>query len=81
MFNPIKNKYMKKHKYLYELLGVLFIIIGVVLYPTPIPGTTLIIILGLIFIIGKNKTLYLLKKHLNKDFLRSLKIDKIIKKL
>ena len=65
----------------HKVLGSIFILIGLIFYTTPVPGTTFLIILGLIFLFGKKKTLYLLKDHLNKKVFKSLRIKSIIKKI
>ncbi|MFA6354990.1 MAG: hypothetical protein WCW65_01015 [Candidatus Paceibacterota bacterium] len=68
---------VKFHKF----LGAIFILVGLTFYPTPIPGTTILIIMGLILVFGKRKTLVLLKEHLNKKVFKYLRINKIFKKL
>lgn len=73
----IANKQNNIHK----VLGATFIIIGVVLYPTPIPGTTILAVLGFIWFMGKNKTLVFLKSLLNKSIFKKLQIKNIIKKI
>ena len=72
---------MKEKINLHKVLGAILFLVGLILYPTPIPGTTMMMILGLILLFGKKKTLKLLKDHLNKKVFKYLKINKIIKKL
>lgn len=69
------------NKYIHKIIGIFFIIIGIVLYPTPIPGTTLLIILGFVWFMGKNKTLIFLKRVLNKKIFIDLKIKSLVKKI
>lgn len=71
---------MKESKTFHKILGFVLIFGGIILYPTPIPGTTLLIILGLIWIIGEQKTLHFLKKILSKKILKKLKIKSFMKK-
>ena len=72
---------MKEKINFHKVLGSILILIGLILYPTPVPGTTFLIILGLIFVYGKGKALILLKKHLNNKVFKYLKINKIFKKI
>lgn len=65
----------------HKLLGLLLIITGVIFYPTPIPGTTFLIILGFIWMIGAHKTSRFLKNILGPKIFKSLKLDKLIQKL
>ncbi|MFA6602138.1 MAG: hypothetical protein WCT02_04790, partial [Candidatus Paceibacterota bacterium] len=62
-------------------LGALFIITGVIFWITPIPGTTLLIILGFVWLVGKNKTSYFLKEVLGKKIFKFLKVERVVKKL
>jgi chromate transport protein ChrA len=71
---------MNKSTKIHKILGIIFIFIGIILYPTPIPGSTLLVVLGFIWIIGKKRTLHFLKEKLNKKLFKFLKIKKIIKK-
>lgn len=76
----IKNPF-EKDKYHNKVLGVIFIIIGIIFYITPIPGTTFLIILGCVMFIGKNKTLNFFKRILSSKTFKFLKIKKIIKEI
>ena len=71
----------KKWKIFYKTLGFIFIVVGVSLYWTPVPGTTILIILGLEWFIGKSKTLSFFKENLNKKVFRYLRLGAIIKKM
>ena len=72
---------MEEKVTVHKVLGAIFVLVGLIFYPTPIPGTTFLIILGLIFLFGKKKTLHLLKNHLNKKVFKFLRIKSIMKKL
>lgn len=65
----------------HKILGILFIITGVIFWITPIPGTTLLIILGFVWLIGKNRTTYFLKEILGKKVFKFLKVRSVVKKL
>jgi uncharacterized membrane protein YbaN (DUF454 family) len=65
---------MKGWELFHKIIGVLFILIGVVFYFTPLPGTTLLIIIGFIWLVGKNKTIHFTKEILGKKLFKSLKI-------
>ena len=69
------------NKYNHKILGVIFIIIGILFYLTPLPGTTFLIILGCVLFIGKNKTLVFFKKILNNKTFKFLKIKKTVKEI
>jgi len=68
-------------KKFHRILGALFIAVGVIFWITPIPGTTLLIILGFVWLVGKNRTLYFLKEVLGKKIFEFLKVRRIIKKI
>jgi hypothetical protein len=72
---------MEKWEYFHKILGIIFIVIGIIFYPTPIPGTTALIILGFILLIGKKRTSYFLKEVLSEKMFKFLKIKNLIKKL
>jgi uncharacterized membrane protein HdeD (DUF308 family) len=72
---------MKKHKLTSEILGIVLIFIGIIFYLTPIPGTTVLIILGLVWVIGVEKTMSFFKKHLSKENFKRFKIRSIIRKI
>jgi len=71
-----KDKYETFHK----ILGIVFISIGVIFYITPLPGTTILIIIGFILLIGEKRTKHFLKEILGKKVFKYLKINKIIKR-
>lgn len=72
---------MDKWGILHKTLGFIFITIGLVFYMTPVPGTTLLIVLGFVWLIGEKKTLYFLKKILSKKTFKFLKIKRVIEKI
>jgi len=72
---------MKKWHPFHKVLGTLFLITGVIFYITPIPGTTLLIILGLVWLIGKNRTTYFFKEIMGKKVFKFLRLGKLIKKM
>lgn len=69
------------NKNIHKIIGIFFIIIGILLYPTPIPGTTILAVLGFVWFMGKDKTLVFLKKILSKNIFRKFKIKSLIKKI
>jgi len=71
----------EKLKYLHKILGIMFIIIGIIFYPTPLPGTTLLILLGFVWFVGKKKTIESFKSVLSHKAFSFLKIKKIVSKL
>jgi len=71
---------MKEWKKLHIVLGILFIVVGITFYITPIPGTTLLIITGFVWLMGKDKTVYFLKKVLGEKGFKFFKIERIIEK-
>ena len=52
-----------------------------VFYFTPLPGTTLLIIIGFIWLVGKNKTIHFIKEVLGKKLFKSLKIKGAFRKV
>ncbi len=72
---------MNEWKNYHKAIGVIFIGTGIIFYPTPIPGTTILIILGFVWLIGKKRTLNFLHEVLNKKIFNFLKVKSIIKKL
>lgn len=73
----MKERSIKVHK----ILGIIFIIVGIVFYFTPMPGTTFLIILGFIWYKGKKKTTAFLKEVFSKKMYESLKIKNIMKEI
>ena len=72
---------MKKWEYFHKIFGVTLIVTGIMTYIIPIPGSTLLIVLGLIWLIGKKRTLHFFEKNLNKKVFDFFKIKGIVKKL
>ncbi|GEM_PF-5550897 len=72
---------MKNYKHYHKLFGVLLILAGIILYPTPIPGTTTLILLGFVWFMGKKKTIQSFKNVLSHKMFNFFKINKIVSKL
>jgi hypothetical protein len=72
---------MKNWEYFHKIFGIILIIIGIITYLTPIPGSTLLIVLGFIWLIGKKRTSYFFKEILGKKLFNFLKIKSLVKKL
>ncbi len=70
---------MEKLDTFHKLIGVAMIAAGVIFYPTPVPGTTLLIILGMMWLMGRKKTLSFLKKNLSNKTFNKLKTEKIFR--
>ena len=64
---------------IHKIIGILLIFIGVVSYLFPIPGSTILVILGFVWLIGKNKSISFLRKILGKKIFKSLKIKEVVK--
>ncbi len=79
--NLCYNIFMDKWKIFHKVLGVIFIVVGIISYITPIPGSTLLIILGTIWLIGKKRTLHFFREFLGKKVFKSLRIKKVVEKL
>lgn len=71
---------MKEENSFHKILGVIFIVIGILFYITPLPGTTFLIIVGFILLVGEKRTKHFLKEVLGKKIFKFLKINKIVKK-
>jgi hypothetical protein len=72
---------MKNREGLHKLFGIFLILAGIILYPTPIPGTTSLCILGFVWLIGEKRTINFLRKILGGKIFKSLKIKKLISKI
>lgn len=70
-----------KFKHFHKVFGIIFIIIGIIFYPTPAPGTTLLILVGFIWFMGKKKTIESFKNVLSHKMFNFLKIKKLVSKL
>jgi hypothetical protein len=68
-------------KTLHKILGIVCIIVGAILYITPMPGTSLLIIFGFILLMGKTRTLYFFKEILGGRLFKFLKVKQLIKKI
>lgn len=65
----------------HKILGILFVVTGIITYIVPIPGSTLLIVLGLVWLIGKNKTLHFFREILGKKLFKFLKIKRVVEKV
>ena len=63
----------------HKIIGIVLILIGMISYVFPVPGSTLLVALGFVWLIGKVKTLIFLKEILGKKVFKLLKIDKVVK--
>lgn len=72
---------MKKWKHFHKFLGLAFIAIGIIFYPTPMPGTTFLILLGFVWFMGKKRTIESIKHVLSHKMFNFLKIKKIVNKI
>jgi len=63
----------------HKIIGIVLILIGMISYVFPVPGSTLLVALGFVWLIGKVKTLIFLKEILGKKIFKLLKIDKVVK--
>ena len=70
---------MRNLENFHKILGALFIVVGIIFWITPIPGTTLLIILGFVWLLGKNRTSHFLKEILGKKIFKFLKIRNVVK--
>ena len=68
-------------KIIHKLIGVSFIIIGLISYMFPVPGSTVLVALGLVWLIGKRRALYFLREILGKKIFKLLKIKKVVKEI
>jgi hypothetical protein len=51
-----------KTEHHHAILGVLLIVVGLASYILPIPGSTFLVVLGLVWIFGRRKVTHLFKK-------------------
>ena len=72
---------MKKSDIFHKFFGSLLIAIGVIFFVSPIPGSTPLIILGLVWLIGKDKTIYFLREILGKKIFKRFRIKKVVNKI
>ncbi len=71
---------MEKRRNFYKILGILFIIIGITFYITPVPGTTLLTVTGFVLLMGKDRTACFLKRVLGEKGFKFFKIERIFEK-
>jgi uncharacterized membrane protein HdeD (DUF308 family) len=66
---------------IHHLLGAILIILGILLYLTPIPGTTLLILIGFVWLLGGHRATHFFKRVLGKKAFKSMKVESVIKKI
>ena len=66
---------------IHKIIGTALIIVGLISYIFPIPGSTVLVALGFVWLIGKDRTLYFLKEVLGKKIFKLLKIKKVVKEI
>ncbi len=70
---------MKNLSVVHRIIGISFIVVGLISYIFPVPGSTVLVVLGFVWLIGKNKSLSFLRKILGKKIFKSLKIKEVVK--
>ncbi|MEI6580781.1 MAG: hypothetical protein WCO07_01270 [bacterium] len=66
---------------IHKAIGIFLIVLGLISYVFPIPGSTLLVVLGLVWLIGKYRAISFLRKILGIKIFKLLRIKKIIKDL
>jgi hypothetical protein len=66
---------------IHKIIGIFLILVGFVSYIFPIPGSTLLVALGFVWLIGKNKALSFLRKILGSKIFKLLKIKKVVEEI
>ncbi len=72
---------MKDKITFHKILGMVFIIFGIIMYPTPIPGTSILILLGFVWFMGKRKTISYLRHILSRKAFAFLHVKEIVKNI
>lgn len=75
----MKLYFMKKMGMIHKIIGIVLVLAGVISYLFPVPGSTMLVVLGFVWLIGKNKTMFFLKEVLGKKIFKLLKIKKAVK--
>ena len=70
-----------KSEMVHKMIGIALILIGLISYVFPVPGSTVLVALGFVWLIGKNRTLYFLREVLGKKIFKLLKIKKVVKEI
>lgn len=79
--NMVQIQKMFKSGMIHKIIGITLILIGLVSYMFPIPGSTVLVALGFVWLIGKNRTIYFLREVLGKKIFKLLKIKKVVKEI
>lgn len=72
---------MKIWYVVHRIIGILLILVGLTFYVFSAPGSTLLVVLGFVWLVGKNKTLLFLRKILGEKIFKSLKEKDILNKV
>ncbi len=72
---------MNKFEIIHKMIGMGLILIGLISYIFPIPGSTLLIVLGFVWLIGKTRSISFLRKILGKKIFRLLKTKKVVEEI
>jgi len=72
---------MKNLNIIHKIIGISFIVVGLISYIFPVPGSTVLVVLGFVWLIGKDRSLYFLKEILGKKIFKLLKIKKVVKEI
>ncbi len=72
---------MKNLSIVHKIIGISFIVVGLISYVFPVPGSTVLVVLGFVWLIGKDRSLYFLKEILGKKIFKLLKIKKVVKEI
>jgi|GEM_PF-2529291 len=66
---------------IHKIIGVTLILVGILSYVLPVPGSTLLVVLGIVWLLGRNKAGRFLKKVFGEKVFKLLKIKNAIKKI
>ena len=72
---------MKGWDVFHKIFGTLLIAIGAIFFVSPIPGSAPVIVLGLVWLIGKRRALYFLREILGKRMFKLFRIKKVVDKM
>lgn len=72
---------MFKSGMIHKTIGVFLILIGLISYVFPMPGSTVLVALGFVWLIGKSRTISFLREVLGKKIFKLLKIKKVVKEI
>jgi len=83
VYNVDTEFLMKKPELItiHKIIGVTLILVGILSYVLPVPGSTLLVVLGIVWLLGRNKAGRFLKKVFGEKVFKLLKIKNAIKKI